>query len=189
MNISKLLKISALSCIGLFNVNNNIVNASNEMDIDNDIEMKNTSTSNVDKRDVDELSSAFDEIDINENKEVGRIKKIINNGKRIPIQFTEFNGFNNIVVSNGHITFYFNEEGECLVFADPKVPNRPSYSGAMNIPEVLFKMTKIFRESKTLQKLYNKLERHDYPSSYGNFVIYQANTDNNTGRIISLTEL
>lgn len=61
MNISKLLKITALCCIGVFSTTNNIVNASeDEMSIEDDIDIENNN-------DVNDLALVLDNININDN--------------------------------------------------------------------------------------------------------------------------
>ena len=76
MNISKLLEITALCCIGVFSSNNNIVNASeDEMDIDSDIEISNNATNN---KNTENAMDNKNSDNITNNKSIGNVMETEN---------------------------------------------------------------------------------------------------------------
>ena len=182
MNISKLLKITALSCIGLFSINNSIVNAVDGIDI-NDLASGFDAINindpedgmDIDDDDINDLTSRFNAININKTAEV--IKQIINNNRAmLDREAMNLSCFNNIVLSDGHIIFYFNNK-RFLVFSDKTYDD----TAIMDLSRVYY----VLQGKKTIQGILETLI--DYMEN-NNFRAYQANTDD-TGRIVSLTEL
>ena len=181
MNISKLLKITALSCIGLFSTNNSIVNAVDGMDIDDDIEGINSATNNKLDTNIDsDLISGLDRININETDETKKIRNLLY--YKAPLYIFEYytkydltelvnkvQNFNGIVLSNGNIAYYFHNYNRVSVFCKEK-------SSRYKKVEQKFYFDQLLSRSKTIEDLCKHLG-HD-------FKIYKAFMSDNNNIIV-----
>ena len=172
MNISKLLKITALSCVAVFSINSNIVNAADKMDID-DMDY----TNNNDNYNIDNLTLLFAGMDISDNEMKIQTEQLINGNQEYKI-FDNKYGFNNIVISNGNIVLYCKGNRIMFFCTDNDMLN-DSY--CIKFMEGYF--LSIINCSSNIQNLRKNLKK-----MYPVFKVYQANTDNN-GKITSLSEI